>query len=115
MVPLPLCKKVYLYREGVDMRKSFDGLAGLALEKMGKDPLVGDLFVFLNRRRSMVKMLFWDESGYCIVAKRLEKGTFEQPLTGTSITPLRMSDLHLILEGVKLSGISYRSRFRLGK
>ncbi len=113
MVPLPLCKKVYLYREGVDMRKSFDGLAGLALEKLGKDPLAGDLFVFLNRRRSMIKMLFWDESGYCILAKRLEKGTFEQPSEGDSTTSLKMSDLHLILEGVKLSEIRYRSRFRM--
>ncbi|MCP4271845.1 MAG: IS66 family insertion sequence element accessory protein TnpB [Gammaproteobacteria bacterium] len=115
MLPLPNGKKVYLYRHAVDMRKSFDGLAAVTLQQLGENPLSGDLFVFLNRTRTIIKILFWDESGYCLVAKRLEKGSFEQPLQGESNTPLKLVDLHLILEGVKLSGIRYRSRFKLSK
>jgi len=68
--------RVHLYGRPVDMRKSFDGLYALARHGVGQDPLSGHLFVFINRRATQMKVLYWDRSGFCIWAKRLESGRF---------------------------------------
>lgn len=69
-------ERVHLYGRPVDMRKSFDGLYALARHGVGQDPLSGHLFVFINRRATQMKVLYWDRSGFCIWAKRLESGRF---------------------------------------
>jgi transposase len=61
------------------MRKSFDGLCGLVINQLGQNPMTGDVFIFMNRRRSLIKLLVWDQTGFVIYYKRLEKGTFELP------------------------------------
>lgn len=68
--------RVRLYGQPVDMRKSFDGLSALAAHRLGGDPLDGTLFVFINRRATQVKVLYFDRSGYCVWSKRLEAGRF---------------------------------------
>ena len=68
--------RIHIYGEPVDMRKSFAGLYGLVRHGMTLDPLSGALFVFISRRGSQMKVLYWDRSGFCIWAKRLERGTF---------------------------------------
>jgi transposase len=69
-------KKIYAYGKSVDMRKSFDGLLSKVREYGGEDPLSGNLYVFVNRRGNYMKSIYWDRTGYCIFAKRLERGRF---------------------------------------
>ncbi len=76
MLTLPPSVKIYVAAQPTDARKSFDGLAALVASEFGLEPLSGHLFVFVNRRGHVAQMLFWDRSGFCIVKKRLEAGTF---------------------------------------
>ena len=115
MVSLSSGSRYYLWRESVDMRKSFDGLQGLVTGQMGRDALSGEVFIFMNRRRDQVKMLVWDRSGFVIYYKRLERGRFELPAAagGEQIRGqvLPWSDLLLILEGVSLRSVRWRKRY----
>ena len=70
--------RIFVGIEPVDMRGSFDALAG-AVRRLGLDPTDGNLYLFFNRRRKLCKMIFFDGSGFCLLCKRLEKGTFELP------------------------------------
>jgi transposase len=91
------------------MRKSFDGLSGLARGALEQDPLSGDLFVFCNRRRDRLKILYFDGSGLWVFAKRLEKGTFSWPEAGCAArVELRASELALLVGGID----STRTRLR---
>jgi len=68
--------RVHVYGRPVDMRKSYDGLYALTRQELGQDPLSGRLFVFINRRATQMKVLYWDRTGFCLWAKRLEAGRF---------------------------------------
>lgn len=88
------------------MRKGFDGLAGLVTNQLDRDPLSGDVFLFVNRTRTRAKVLLWDGTGLCIYAKRLEKGRFAslwREREGDTVR-LTMSELALFLEGSSLVG-----------
>ena len=74
--------RYFFYRPPTDMRKSFDGLCGLIKSGLKKDPLSGDVFVFVNRRRTLMKLILWDRNGFLLCYKRLEEGTFELPPDG---------------------------------
>ena len=113
MMGFTSAQRYYLSREPADMRKSYDGLSGLVRQGMGRDPLSGEVFIFLNRRRTMIKILVWDRSGFVVWSKRLERGTFELPRNtqaGASV-PLRWEELVMILEGVSLSSVHRRKRY----
>lgn len=103
--------KIWLYSEATDMRKSFDGLMSLAKNKMHENPVNGELFVFINRRQTQVKILYFDRSGYCIWMKRLEEGSFKKPLAYAEKTALTWTQLKLILEGIELKNIRQRKRY----
>lgn len=91
--------RLFLWRGVVDMRKSFDGLSGIVREGLAKNPLTGDWFIFLNRRRCLVKVLYWDRDGYALWSKRLERGRFTVP---SGETPeIGRAELALLLEGVQ--------------
>lgn len=96
--------RVYLATGATDLRRSIDGLAALVRERLALDPLSGHLFLFRNRRGDRVKILAWDRSGFCILYKRLEQGTFAWPAE-TSPAPLEMrsSDLLLLVSGTDLA------------
>ena len=79
MLNLSTKVRVFLYRAATDMRKGFCGLHGIVLESLKEDPLSGDLFVFINRRRDRIKILQWEGDGLAIYYKRLESGTFAVP------------------------------------
>jgi transposase len=79
MFSLSAATRVYLAVGATDMRKGFDGLYGLVQQRLQADPLSGHLFVFCNRARTRLKVLFWDGSGLWVCAKRLEKGSFSWP------------------------------------
>lgn len=94
-------RKILAYREPIDMRKSFDGLIALTKSALGEDPLSGSLFVFLNRRGNYLKLVFWDRTGFCLFAKRLERGRFSLP--GTNRTCQLSEDaFRLVLDGIEL-------------
>ena len=112
MLRLPAAVRIFVATGPTDMRKSFDGLANETRHILERDPLSGHLFVFLNRRRTMVKVLYWDRDGYCVVAKRLERGTFSVPRDrdgGT--TELSAAELGMLLEGLDLDAIRRRPRW----
>ncbi|MDP9120690.1 MAG: IS66 family insertion sequence element accessory protein TnpB [Acidobacteriota bacterium] len=92
---------VFAYGAPVDMRKGFDGLSALVEQELRRDPLSGDLFLFVNRGRRMAKVLLWDGTGLCVYSKRLETGQFACLWRGseTSRLHLTMSELQLFLEG----------------
>ena len=108
-------QKYFLYARPTDMRKSFDGLCGLVRNGLRRNPTGGEVYIFLNRKRDMVKLLFWDRSGFVIYCKRLEQGTFERPVQGDSSEGMQLSweELVLILEGISLEGIRRRKRYSL--
>ena len=85
------------------MRKSFDGLIGLVQGTLREDVLSGSLFVFFNRRATIVKLVFWDRTGFCVFAKRLEHGRFSLP--GDAMTQeLSARAFELLLDGISLGG-----------
>jgi len=100
--------RIYLYRGACDMRKSFDGLSGLVRSELGADPLSGSLFVFLNRRRTMVKVLYWATDGFAIWYKRLEQGLFTLPHMSSHDTRIDRRQLAMLLEGVVPKKVSKR-------
>jgi transposase len=104
MLTLPPSVRIFVATGVTDLRRSVDGLSALVREAFGLDPLSGHLFLFRNRRRNRVKILVWDQSGYWILYKRLERGTFAWP-EGDSSTSLeiRSADLMLLLSGVDVS------------
>ncbi len=95
------------------MRKSFNGLSGLVRSQLGRNPLLGDVFIFINRRRDKIKLLVWDRSGFIIFYKSLEQGTFELPRfnPGDKSYTLKWEELILILEGVELKSVRRRKRY----
>lgn len=107
--------RLFLYNGAADMRNGFDGLSGLVRNKLRQDPLSGDIFIFLNRKRTLIKLLVWDQSGFAIWHKRLELGTFEIPEVGSESQTLEISrqKLMLILEGISLKSVKNRKRYSL--
>jgi len=100
MIPLTGTARIYLYREVADLRKSFDGLAGLVRAHMEADVFSGSLFVFVNRRRKLVKILYWDRDGLALWSKRLERGTFRVEQPGAGRAELSTAELSMLLEGI---------------
>jgi len=103
------------------MRKGFNGLGGLLNQYFDHPLLSGDVFIFLNRRRTHIKILMWDATGFAIYYKRLEAGTFEMPkndlshnntLTSPLAIEIQWSDLVLMLEGIQLKSIKKRKRYK---
>jgi transposase len=116
MISLSTGIRVFLYRQPTDMRKSFNGLVALTESALKQESVSGDLFVFVNRRRDRIKILYWAETGFCIWYQQLQKGTYEFPrhdkfgeLDSLEIT---RSQLSLILDGIDLASARQRTRYR---
>lgn len=99
-------RRVYAYASPVDMRKGHDGLAAVVREALGRDPLSGDLYLFVSRNRIRAKVLLWDGTGLCLYAKRLEKGRFACLWRSGEGATLQLSsaELNLFLEGCEWVG-----------
>ena len=108
---LPPSVRIFLAVQPADMRRSFDGLAAMTREVIGRDPLSGHLFVFRNRKGDRVKVLFWDRSGFCLWYKRLEEGVFHFPAGVGGSVEVEAAELALVLEGIDLAGARRRARF----
>jgi transposase len=99
------------------MRKSFHGLVSMTESVLRQDPIAGHLYVFINRRRDRIKLLYWGGTGFCIWYQQLERGNYQLPDVtaagpgeGIEITPTQLS---LILDGIDLSSVRQRKRFQL--
>jgi transposase len=107
--------RMFLCAAAADMRKGFDSLAALVRDHLGHDPLCGDLFLFVSRRRDRVKILYWDGDGYALWYKRLEEGTFRLPAFGPDdrSVQIRASELAMLLEGIDLKALRRSPRLKL--
>ena len=118
MLTLPPSVRVYVATHPVDLRKQFDGIALLVAQQLELDARSGHLFVVFNRRGDQVRILFWDRNGYCLIAKRLEKGVFRLPWErdcAGSHVEMESAELALILEGIDLRGARRRPRWQPGQ
>ena len=93
--------RVFLYGEPVSMRLSFDGLYALARHTMRQDPLTGNLFAFINRRATQVKVLYFDRTGLCVWSKRLEQGRLISDWNSVNTREMDWTGLKLLLEGIE--------------
>jgi len=113
MIMLPSAVRIFLCTRPTDMRKSFDGLTGLVQECFAQDPLTGHLFLFLNRRRDRIKILYFDRDGLAIWYKRLEAGSFERPpTTEPDGIELQATQFAMILSGIDVKSARQRKRFQ---
>lgn len=117
MLTFPAGVRLYLATTPTDLRKSFDGLSALVQGELGRSPLSGDLFIFLNRRATQVRILFWDRDGYCILSKRLEQGTFRRIRTseGDAGVEIDAGELAMLLEGIDAKEVKRRKRYKAPK
>jgi len=104
--------QIWLYAQPVDMRKQFDGLAVLAQNRLQGEASSGDLFVFVNRKRSQIKVLYYDRGGYCLWSKRLEKGRFHRVMSDSDKIGLNWAQLQCLIEGINWQKMEKQSRFR---
>ena len=106
--------RIYLAAGATDMRKGFEGLYGMARDRLCCEPLSGHVFVFSNARRNRLKLLFWDGSGLWVCAKRLEKGRFRWPEAagGQTKIVLTQEELTLLLGGIDLTQTRHRRWYR---
>jgi len=114
MIHLPASVRVYLCTSPCDMRRSFDGLHALVTGAMHLDAFGGHLFVFANRRKDRVKILYWDRDGFAVWAKRLEEGTYAMPFSKADEPRCEITaqELGALLSGIDLSVAERRKRYQ---
>lgn len=115
MINLPHSVRVFLHSPATDLRKGFDALCGLVTTAFDQDPLSGHLFLFVNRRRDRLKILYWDRDGLAIWYKRLESpGTFQLPAASQNAVSIEMTatQLSLVLSGIDLGSARQRKRYQ---
>ena len=103
--------RVHVYGRPTDMRKSFDGLYALTCQELVQDPLSGRLFVFINRRATQMKVLYWDRTGFCVWAKRLEQGRFLSDWQKVRTREMDWTGLKLLLEGIEAKVVKKRYKY----
>jgi transposase len=114
MIHLPASVRVYLCLSPCDMRRSFDGLHALVRDHLQLDAFAGHLYLFANKRKDRVKLLYWDRDGFAIWAKRLEEGSYVIPSgeSGAQRFELTIGELGALLSGIDLSTAARRKRYR---
>jgi len=115
MLAVASSARVYLYLHQVDMRRSFDGLMAIVQSEFDRDIRLGDYFMFINRRRDHLKIIWWDRDGLAIFMKRLESGTVQKPNTTSNGKSLMIdqAQLSMLLTGIDVSNIKRRKRYQV--
>lgn len=108
-----LPSRLWLCTAVTDMRKSYDGLAALVRGQFGENPTCGDGFVFINRRRTHMKCLYFDAGGYCIFGKRLERGLFAQSDSSEPRVQLSQTEFNALMEGLDIAIMRRRKRYKI--
>lgn len=105
-------KNYYVYTESTDMRRGIDSLSGIIKNQLQQNPLGGDLYIFLNKRKTQLKLLHWQDDGFALFYKRLEKGTYESPQIKTGLShQIKPEELLFMLQGVMLKTVKKRTRY----
>ena len=115
MLSLSSDTRIFVAAGATDMRKGFDGLQGIISGVLEKDPLSGHLFLFVNRRRDKLKILYWDGDGLAIWYRRLERGTFQMPAIAADqkSAVIRSDELMMLLRGIDYRNVRRRKRYSL--
>ena len=111
MLNLPSSVRVFAARERVAFRNGFDGLCAIVREHLREDPLSGHLFLFFNRRRDRIKILVWDQNGFWLLYKRLERGTFERIAGSGEKLEIDRARLAMLLDGIETKSSKIRTHF----
>ncbi len=104
-------QKFYFYQQSTDMRKGFNGLSGLVRTGMQRNPLSGEIFIFVNKKRNMMKLLHWQAGGFVLYFKRLEEGTFKIPKNNQKQVEISYTELSMIIAGIWTKTIQKNKRF----
>ncbi len=104
MLMMPVGVRIYIATQPADLRKGFDSLAGMVRQILRQDPLSGHLFVFANKSRARIKILFWDRTGFVLWHKRMETGLFQFPSSEADSLEVDSAQLTLLLDGIALGG-----------
>ena len=107
-------RKYHLYRKETDMRKGFNLLCGIVINELGREVMQGDAFIFINKPRTHLKLLVYEQGGFTIFYRRLEKGAFEVPAFDLDAKSMELTSdqLQFILKGISLKEIKYRKRYQ---
>ncbi len=113
MIAISSGASIFLCTSATDMRKSFDGLSGLVRSEFRREPNDGSLFLFINRRRDRIKILYWEIGGFSIWYRRLESGTLETVTgrNGEPVVRIDATELSMLLAGISLRSVKRRKRF----
>jgi transposase len=113
MFALTTSHRFLLYRKVTDFRKGFDGLCGLVHNELDREPTSGEVFVFINRTRDRIKLLHWQQGGFVLYYKRLEKGTISLPPLKVDSPSCQVSyaDLVLMIEGISVEKVVKKERY----
>ena len=114
MLTLSETTRYYIYLDNTDMRKGFDSLSGIVSSQMHFNPLSNDVYIFINRRRTQMKLLHWEGDGFGLYYKRLERGTYELPKGSENERSVNVSISHLekIFQGVSVRQNRQRKRYQ---
>ena len=114
LIMLSDLRSYHLYRKETDMRKGFNLLCGIVINELGRQIMGGDAFIFINKPRTHLKLLVYEQGGFTIFYRRLEKGAFEVPAFDLDAKSMEISvnQLNFILQGVSLQSIKYRKRYQ---
>ena len=113
MFTLSESHRFYLFAGNCDMRKGFNSLSGVVRSQMGRDPLSGEVFVFINRVRTTIKLLHWERGGLVMYHKRLEQGRFTMPRydVASGSYSLMWAELVMMVEGIQMEDVRYKKRY----
>jgi transposase len=114
MLALSFHLRYYLCCTHIDMRNGFDGLAGIVRNHLKKDPISGDVFIFINKTRTHIKLLYWDGDGFALFYKRLERGRYAFTAHNELSKQIKKEELMMLLEGLSYNKMSQKKRYKFG-
>jgi transposase len=113
MLGLSANLRYFMCCQPIDMRNGFDGLSGIVRNYLKKDPVSGDIFIFLNKPRTHIKLLYWDGDGFALFYKRLEKGRYDRCTTVNKLSvEMKREELLMLLEGLSYCDMRRKKRFK---
>jgi len=114
MLGLSANLRYFLCCSAIDMRNGFDGLSGIVRNHLKKDPISGDVFIFLNKTRTHIKLLYWDGDGFALFYKRLERGRYAFTSDNGLSKQMKREELLMLLEGLSFGKMHKKKRYKFG-
>ena len=105
--------RYFLCSSTIDIRNGFDGLSGIVRNHLKKEPLSGDVFIFMNKTRTHIKLLYWDGDGFALFYKRLERGRYTLSAHHESSKQIKREELSMLLEGLSFDNMSKKKRYKI--